>query len=325
MMRGFLWGLVGAAVLCAGDLGAQERQRERNPDVMIERVGPRGDMEVFMTRRARLGVKVNLQARASDSIGAYIEGVTPGGPADKAGIQSGDVITRLDGTSLLGGDARAPAERSLPGMRLIELAAKLEANDTVKVDYRRGKDSRSTTLITQDDPDNVFVFNGPEDARRFTFRGPDGERGFEFGFGGGADEAMRRSIERMHIDMDHLPRMMFLGSELEDLELVALNPELGSYFGTSEGVLVVRAPKESTLGLKGGDVVQSIDGRKVSGPSQLHRILRTYDGEEAVRFEVMRNKRKETVNGRMPKRPEVKWKSPGGDKVKLRTRSTERA
>jgi predicted metalloprotease with PDZ domain len=315
---------MGVSVLAGagGDLAAQERERE--PRVEIERTGPGGHMEMFMTRRARLGVKVNLQARASDSIGAYIEGVTPGGPADKAGLQSGDVITRLDGTSLLGGDTRVPAERSLPGMRLIELAAKLEPNDTVKVDYRRGKDSRSASIVTQDDPDDVFVFNGPSDARKFTFRGPDGERGFAFGFGGDADEHMRRNIERMHLDMDQLPRMMFLG-ELEDLELVGLNPELGSYFGTSEGVLVVRVPKESTIGLRGGDVVQAIDGRKVTSPSQLHRILRTYEGEEAIKFDVMRNKRKDTVSGKMPKRAEGKWTTPSGDKVKMRTRSTERA
>ena len=47
-----------------------------------------------MTRRARLGIKVNLQARDSDSIGAYVDGVTPGGPAAKAGLEAGDIITR---------------------------------------------------------------------------------------------------------------------------------------------------------------------------------------------------------------------------------------
>lgn len=328
-MRGLGWSTLGAGLALlagAGDLAAQERERSRErAPVEMERIGPGGSMDIVMTRRARLGVKVNLQARASDSIGAYIEGVTPGGPADKAGLQSGDVITRLDGTSLLGGDSKVESERSLPGMRLIELAAKLEPNDTVKVDYRRGKDSRSAKLVTQDDPDNVFVFNGPGEPRRYSFRGPGGERGFAFGFGGDMDSEMRRNFEQMHLELDRMPRMMYM-DDREDLELVGLNPELGAYFGTTEGVLVVRVPKESTLGLKGGDVVQAIDGRKVTGTSQLHRILRTYDGEESVKFEVMRNKRKETVTGKMPKRPEGPWKTtPDGGKVKMRTRSSERA
>src|SRR5919205_2616523 len=60
-------------------------------------------MQVMMNRRARLGIKVNLQARETDSIGAYVESVTPGGPAAKAGLKSGDIITKLDGKSVLSG------------------------------------------------------------------------------------------------------------------------------------------------------------------------------------------------------------------------------
>ena len=101
-------------------------------------------MRIVMNRRARLGIKVNLQARATDSIGAYVDAVTPAGPAAQAGIRSGDLITKLDGKSVLsGGSAEgAPSNEnaSLPGLRLIELAARLEPNDTVPIEYRRGTD-----------------------------------------------------------------------------------------------------------------------------------------------------------------------------------------
>ena len=64
-----------------------------------------------MNRRARLGIKVNLQARDTDSLGAYVESVTPNGPAAKAGLRSGDIITKLDGKSVLtGGAADAGAD-----------------------------------------------------------------------------------------------------------------------------------------------------------------------------------------------------------------------
>src|SRR5262245_31290072 len=56
---------------------------------------------LVVNRRARLGLKVNLQAQETDSIGARVDAVTPGGPAAKASIRSGDVITRLDGNSVL--------------------------------------------------------------------------------------------------------------------------------------------------------------------------------------------------------------------------------
>jgi S1-C subfamily serine protease len=46
---------------------------------------------------------VNLQARDTDSVGAYVDAVTPAGPAAKAGIRSGDIITKVDCKSVLAG------------------------------------------------------------------------------------------------------------------------------------------------------------------------------------------------------------------------------
>ena len=47
---------------------------------------------------------VYLRASANDSLGATISSVTPGGPAAKAGIKSGDVVIRLNGKSLTEAD-----------------------------------------------------------------------------------------------------------------------------------------------------------------------------------------------------------------------------
>src|SRR3954468_21193430 len=133
-------------------------------------------MRIVMSRRARLGIKVNLQARATDSVGAYVDAVTPGGPAAQAGIRSGDLITKLDGESVLsGGSAEGAADTqnaSLPGLRLIELAARLEPNDTVPIEYRRGSDRHTVQVVTADEPDIAYM-TGP--ARPMVrFRGPVG-------------------------------------------------------------------------------------------------------------------------------------------------------
>ncbi len=84
-----------------------------------------------------------------------------------------------------------------------------------------------------------------------------------------------------------------------DLELAPLNSDLGQYFGTEEGVLVVSAPKDAKLGLKGGDVVMAVDGRKPTGPSHLMRILRSYDKGETFKMDILRNKKRETVNAQL--------------------------
>jgi S1-C subfamily serine protease len=98
-------------------------------------------------------------------------------------------------------------------------------------------------------------------------------------------------------------RFEFLaGSPLGDLELAPLNPDLGQYFGTTDGVLVIRGPKDSSLGLKGGDVVQAVDGRKPAGPSHLLRILRSYDRGETFKLDILRNRKRETVTARLGER-----------------------
>ena len=65
---------------------AQDRDdsdRAGRPSTAVEE--PDRLMRIVMNRRARLGIKVNLQARDTDSLGAYVESVSPNGPAAKAG------------------------------------------------------------------------------------------------------------------------------------------------------------------------------------------------------------------------------------------------
>src|SRR5207245_9163454 len=82
-------------------------------------------------------------------MGARIDGVTPGGPAAKAGLTAGDIIAKFNGTSLAGVRAEDEDE-SGPGMKLIELAHDLDTGDTVQVEYRRGGDTRKATLVAEE-------------------------------------------------------------------------------------------------------------------------------------------------------------------------------
>jgi S1-C subfamily serine protease len=256
--------------------------------VTVER-GPERMVEFVMNRRARLGLKVNLRARETDSIGAYVESVTPNGPAAKAGIQSGDIITRVDGKSVLaGGQAEArPARESLPGLRLIELAARLQPDDTVPVELRRGKDRKTVSVVTAQDPDILFRAEPPGRTFGFRYVGPDGPQ--------------RMSI----LDESDFPGQIgrgpafLFGSPLADLELAPLNPDLGRYFGATEGILIISVPKDSELGLRGGDVVLAIDGRKPASPSHLLRIMRSYERGESFKLDVLRNGKRESITGRL--------------------------
>lgn len=247
-------------------------------------------VQIF-THRGRLGLLVqSARSPDTDSIGALIQGVTRGGPAEKAGIQKGDVVTRFNGERLAG--ARADdGDRSGPGLRLVELARRLEPGDTARLEVRRGRETRTATLVA-------------ERMAAVAFRhGPEGLREFGMDFPMPDLEWMRQLPRRVEFSLPFRTRSL-------GLELVPLNRDLGAYFGTEEGVLVVRVEKESPLGLKAGDVILSIGGRTPTSPGHALRILRSYDPGEKVRLEIMRQRRKTTAEATIPERPAPGWLAP---------------
>jgi S1-C subfamily serine protease len=274
---------------------AQERQPVPRPKVYIDGGdGPeviRDRLRVITQRRYRIGVNVDLRASETDSIGASVLSVTPGGSAAKAGIKSGDVITKFNGKSRVATDnTRAAEDESLPGVRLVELASQLKANETVSLEYLRDGVRKTVSLITGNEP--VFSANGFGDGNELD-RMP-GIMMKRTPFGGG-------TFSTEELPGGGFGYQFLMGGPLADLELAPLNADLGSYFGTTEGVLVISVPKESSLGLKGGDVILNLDGRKATGPNSFLRLLRSYEPGESFKLEIMRNKARTTVTGQIEK------------------------
>lgn len=281
MNRMWMVAALAACTLLPASSGAQEqRARPRTrPRVQVEQ-GPWGAF-TFNDNRGRIGVLVDTKAdETRDRVGARIEGVTPGGPAETAGLKANDIITRFNGTALGGANAENEDE-SGPGMKLIELARALEPGDTVQVDYRRGTENRKATIVA-------------EDLGGFRFEGPDA------GELRGMMERSQGMLDRMRIAPGDGNMEFIFRGPWSGIELVKLNPDLGDYFGTREGVLVVSAPADSTLALKGGDVILSIGGRKPTSPAQAMRILRSYDEGETVTVEVQRKQRRQTISWKVP-------------------------
>ncbi len=72
------------------------------------------------------------------------------------------------------------------------------------------------------------------------------------------------------------------------LSLVELNPDLGVYFGTDKGVLVISADAEGFKDLKPGDVITAVGGEKVERPEDALRLLGAEPGGREVKVEVLR-------------------------------------
>jgi S1-C subfamily serine protease len=274
-------------------IGPVPSGRDLPPDLVM----PRGAVRVLTTRRVRLGIFFSARPRETESIGALVERVTPNGPAARAGLRSGDVITRFNGMALVGDGMRVSREQSAPGMALTLMAAGLKPGDTVAIEYRRDKQLKNASVVAGDEPSYT------------AWATPDGGLGYVFGDSLG-DFTLRLQPDDMRLDTLRFkermrlsaPMFHMMGTPLEDLELAPLNRDLGRYFGTSEGILVINVPEESRLGLKAGDVVMSVDGRAPLSPPHLLRILRSYEAGEPIRFEIVRMKKRETVTGSLSER-----------------------
>jgi S1-C subfamily serine protease len=86
------------------------------------------------------------------------------------------------------------------------------------------------------------------------------------------------------------------------MELATLTPQLGAYFGTDKGVLVLRAPRHAAFNLQDGDVILSIDGREPRSGSHATRILASYQPGEKIKLALMRQHKKMSVDAVMPER-----------------------
>lgn len=244
--------------------------------------------------RPIIGVTIDTRPRDTDKYGAYITAVTPGGPADKARLMAGDIIIRIAGKSLVGG--QADDESSLPGNRLIAIVSSLTPGKAVELQYRRRDATRTTTIIPSADDAMIVQFRGTEatgeplalSIPRVPMRpsSPDGFGDVRVFVDGVTTQPSMRSF--------------FVGGALSDLELAPMNAKLGTYFGTSEGVLVINVPEKDNLGLQPGDVVTKVDGRDVETPSEFLRVLRSYDRGDTFKLTVTRQKRTEVVTAALP-------------------------
>jgi hypothetical protein len=158
----------------------------------------------------------------------------------------------------------------------------------VTVEYRRGAATRSASLVT--DADQLVRLEGSRLPRTMALRvAPPPAVG------------MRRTVDRA-FELPAPAFELFLAGELAELELAPLNGDLGEYFGTDRGVLVISVPRGSALGLRGGDVVLAVDGRRPDSPLHLLRILRSYDEDERFKLDIMRARKRESLTASLSHR-----------------------
>jgi S1-C subfamily serine protease len=213
--------------------------------------------------RPMLGINIG-DGGDSDPNGVRVISVSPGGPADVAGLKANDVIVSYQGKDLRGDPDRNPHQK------LLGLIHASKPDVPVAVEYRRG-DKQLTAQIVPKSMSRYYEYTLPhelEGLRELQSVGPIFARRASGGFG--------------------------------SVELVDLSPGLGHYFGTDHGLLVVRAPRDERLKLQDGDVILDIDGRVPASASHAFEILSSYRAGETLKLHIMRQEKRMELPIEMP-------------------------
>jgi len=279
--------------------------------------------------RAVIGVILGEDTGA----GVQVLGVSPDGPADRAGIQQGDVIVKMMDKPLNqsgSGSARAVLNDVMNGVK---------AGDEIVITVRRDGEEHDITVTAEkrepfswqsiirlpsappapDAPaiagivENIEIPEIDEDELRARV------------------EAIRERLDEKHILMGTDPAIAF-GSAPEDFEyrwetlsdigdgalrqadvwfglpatrglkLAEMGPGLGAYFEADHGVLVLEARDDNHLQLQAGDVILAVGDKEVKRPSDLIRALREWEPGSGIELHIMRQRSDRTLEVIRPER-----------------------
>lgn len=288
------------------------QQAARRVAELSRELGTTRDMviERRLLQRPVLGVILEPDSGA----GVRIAAVTPESGAAKAGLRSGDRITAIDGKPLAGADGDARLTDARARLR------KLEPKTPVALGYLR--DGRSASAkVTPGAGDQVIMLHDGEGLTSFHGEprmhiGPDGEaeitsRMVRVAPGGIAPQIRREIIRKDLCDGDDDCRLPLLAEAFRwnGLNLASIDKDLGRYFGTDRGVLVISIP-EGMGGLKAGDVLQKVDGKSVSTPREAMAAAHAKSPGTAVQVEYLRDRKLLNTQLTLPERAALRLPLP---------------
>jgi predicted metalloprotease with PDZ domain len=266
--------------------------------------------------------------------GTQVDAVTPGGPADKAGVKNGDVIVKVRGEDLEGssGDSAKFLNDALRNLKVGQEVTLTLQRDGKNVDAKVKAERREPFNFVYS-IDNAEVdaeqirkevdramhdaHMSKEQAEQIRKQALDAARqGIEQGriaaeqgriYG---EEQGRLAAERGRLAAEQgrqlaaearrAAREVRYSTPWWGLNLASLNPDLGGYFGADHGALVLSADVDGTKALKSGDVLLAIDGKKIERPEDAMRLLREGETGRDIKVEVLRQHKTQTLSMKAP-------------------------
>jgi predicted metalloprotease with PDZ domain len=266
----------------------------------------------------------------SDKSGVQVLGVSPDGPAERAGIEQGDIIVAVQGERLVSD------EDENAGLLLQEVMEGVQAGDELQITVNRGGEDLDVTVTAELRepfgwasivrlPSAPMVPGHELHIERIEIPTIDKEALAE------KMGQIREEIDRARIviearqaeGLEYAPQTWefefdklsdigeeaMLGANLwfgmpltRGLKFAEVDAGLGEYFKTDRGVLVLKAKDDNDLQLQSGDVILSVGGTDVDNPSDVMRALREVEPGSNLQIGIMRDRKKRSIDIVVPER-----------------------
>ena len=259
-------GLAALAVVAAPSVSGQDRRPSEQGQQREQRREPR-ELTVLAGRGVEIGVSIR-DVEASDKVqaGVLIEDVRPESPAEKAGLKKSDVIVEFDG------------EHVRSARQFTRLVHETAPGRSVKATVVRDG-QKKTVDVTPADGRMTFQIDSDRIRER-------------------VDSMLADRLPPMNFDFNWDGMGGFNGRGTLGITVSELTPQLASYFGAQDGVLVASVSQDSPAsraGLKAGDVITTANGTRVHSREDLmHQMPAAGDGGE-VSLGVVREHKETTM------------------------------
>lgn len=293
------------------ELGRTHRElREATREVArAHRDLSRADRGHQVIRHVNLGDRavIGIVLGSREENGVEIIGISPDGPAERAGLKHGDVLVSIRGVDLKNNDEAR--QQMFEVVRETgdgeELAVVVERDgETWEFDViAETREPRSwQSVIRIPEVEAIAEVSGTQHIIVERIEVPDID-----------EDALIERIAELSTTIRHIEIEEFsdLGSHAmreanvwfgmpHGLELAAINEGLGSYFKTDRGVLVINAREDNAYQLEAGDVILSVGSTAVNSPSDVMRALRDVDPGKEIELEIKRDRRDRQLSVVMP-------------------------